>query len=170
MKIITHTDATHWLVRELGPPNPSGPVVVDHTGMGTLTLWEWCTSRQFNPTSDVSGGVTWDFEHDPYGSNALILPFDTTHPVPRQNGVIGDDYPISTNILAAPTIHVGLASSFAGITGLSLAAEALQPHPNHGRIWHQRVIRVGFLTHDHCPVQEMEWGARTRTFLDSSTR
>lgn len=137
VKIVTHTDATHWMIqRAIGPPTSAGggPQPVDHTGMGTLTLWEFCTARPFNPATDWSAdGVTWDFEHDPYGTSTVILPFDTTHPVPRQSGVVGDDYPISTSILAAPTITVSLSSTFAGITGLSAKAEACQPHANHSQ-------------------------------------
>ncbi len=135
VKLVAHTDATHWTIqRAIGPPLSSGPVPINHTGSGTLDLWETCQARQFNPRSDwYADGVTWDFANDPYGANISVLPFDTTHPVPRQIGVIGDGYPISTNILAPPTINVTPSPTFAGIAGLDIALEATQNHANHSQ-------------------------------------
>jgi hypothetical protein len=153
VRLIARTDATHWMIqRAIGPPNSSGPAVVDHSGVTGLYLYEYCSARQFNPKTDWYGdGVTWDFAADPHGLNAgntvRVIPFDTTHPVPRQSGVIGDDYPISTGILAPATISVALSPAFDGVVGITGAAEAAQPHANHSQ--------------DMAPASDQNW------FLDA---
>lgn len=152
VRIVAKTDATHWLVqRAIGPPTSFGPMLVNHSGLGTLTLSEQCLARTFNPTSDVSNDSwTWDFEHDPYATNSggatvVLIAADYDHPVPRQAGVVGvtSGYAASTNILAAPGALVTYSPKFAGISSLTLAIEAAQSHVSH--------------TQDQAPPEDQNW-------------
>jgi hypothetical protein len=143
-KILAKTDATHWMIQR-----GTGSDVKDHAGTGGLVLSEECLSGNNGWSSE---SWTWDFAADPHGENAggttvKIIPADSTHPVPRQNLVIGDPtssgYPISNNILSAPSIFVRDDPKFAGIVGMMQAVEAVQNHPSH--------------TQDQAPLSEQNW-------------